>query len=134
MTTPTEPNTVPPVPDAPVEALTTEKDERNWAMFCHLSVFLGIVIPFANLVAPLILWQIKKDEMPFVNQQGKEVVNFQITMLLAMFVCAILSLIVIGLFMMMIVGIFSIVVTIMGAIKANAGEDYRYPLCVRFIK
>ena len=57
------------------------KDARMWAMFCHLAGLVGYLIPLiGNIVAPLIIWQIKKDELPFVDEQGKEAVNFQISM------------------------------------------------------
>ena len=132
MTTSAESNITPPNLDS--INTTTNKEECQWAMFCHLSVFLGMIIPFANLIAPFILWQIKKSEMPFVADQGKEVVNFQITVLLAMLVCFILAFVLIGFVLMFIVGVFALVVTIIGAIKANDGENYRYPLTLRLLK
>jgi uncharacterized protein len=74
---------------------SVSSDERQWAMFAHLAALAGFVIPFGNLIGPLIVWQIKKNEMPFVDDQGKEALNFQITVCLAVLVC-ILLMVVIG--------------------------------------
>lgn len=112
----------------------TNRDERMWAMFCHLSALAGFVIPFGNILGPLVIWLIKKDEFPLVNDQGKEAVNFQITMTIFVIVSAILILILIGIILLIGLGIFTIVVTIIAMVKANDGVAYRYPLNIRFIK
>ncbi len=113
----------------------TNSEHRNWGMACHLSSFaMYLMIPFANILGPLIVWLMKKDEMPFVADQGKEALNFQITMTIAGFVCFLLSFIVIGIFLFFILAIFVFVITIIAAIKANNGEYYRYPINLRLIK
>ena len=103
-------------------------------MACHLS---GLAIltsmPCASIVAPLLVWLIKKEEMPFVDDQGKEAVNFQISVLLYLIVSMVLCLVFIGIVLFFAVIIFDIVVVIIAAVKANSGEAYRYPLCIRFI-
>jgi hypothetical protein len=109
------------------------KDERDWALFVHLSTFSGHVIPFGHIVGPLIIWCLKKDTMPFVNDQGKEAMNFQITMTLAFIVAALLILVVVGIVLLPAVWLFDIIVTIIAAVKANEGVAYRYPLSIRFI-
>ena len=111
-----------------------EKEERTWGMFCHLVVFLGFIIPFASIIGPLVIWIIKRDEMPFVEDQGKESLNFQITMMLATIVSALLMLVLIGFVLIFIVLIFQFIVVIIASIKANEGVYYRYPLNIRFIK
>lgn len=110
------------------------KDEKNWGMFCHIAVFAGFVFPFGNLIAPLVLWLMKKDEMPFVDYNGKEVLNFQLTLLIAVLISWLLVVVVIGIFLLAALGVFALVVTIIGLIKASQGEYYRYPLTIRFIK
>ena len=110
------------------------QDEKNWGMFCHIAVFTGFLIPFGNIIAPLVLWLMKKDEKPFVDYHGKEVINFQLTLLIVVAVSWLLIFIVIGFFLLGAIGIFALIVTIIGAIKARQGEYYRYPLCIRFIK
>ena len=108
-------------------------DERQWAMFAHLSALIGFIIPFGNLLGPLIIWLMKKETMPFVDQQGKEALNFQITVTIAMVVSAILIIVVIGFVLMFVIGLAALILTIMAGIKANEGVAYRYPFTLRLI-
>jgi uncharacterized Tic20 family protein len=103
-------------------------------MLCHLSALSGFIIPFGSLIGPLVVWQIKKNQYPIVDDQGKEALNFQITITLAAIVSAILIVLLVGIFLLIAVGIASLVFTIIAAIKANNGETYRYPFCLRLIK
>lgn len=110
-------------------------EARQWAMFCHYAAFFWFLVPMiGNVIGPLIVWQLKKDLDPFVNEQGKEALNFQITFSLAMIVCGILAWVVIGFPLMLLVSISALVLTIIAGIKANAGEAYRYPICWRVVK
>jgi uncharacterized Tic20 family protein len=102
------------------------KDERMWAMFCHLS-------SFAHIFGPLIIWLIKREEMPLVDDQGREALNFQISITIYALICVPFMFVLIGIPMLFALAIFNIVVTIMAAIKANEGYEYRYPLCIRFL-
>ncbi len=113
---------------------TLNKEERTWGMLCHLISFCGYVIPLGNLIGPLVVWLIKKDEMSFVNDQGKESLNFQITMFIAFIISVILAFVLIGFLLMGVLIIYQIVVVIMATIKANDGVKYRYPYTIRFIK
>lgn len=113
---------------------TPSKDERTWGMLCHLVAFSGFVIPFGTIIGPLVIWLIKKDEMPFVNDQGKESLNFQLTMLIAFIISAILTFVLIGFLLMVILAIYEIVVLIIACIKANDGVYYRYPYAIQFLK
>ena len=110
------------------------KDAKMWAMLCHLGGIAGALFPFGNVILPLIFWQIKKDEFPFVDDQGKEALNFQISISIYALATIPLFCIVIGPFVLGAVSIFSLVMLIIAAIKANNGEKYRYPLCLRLIK
>ena len=116
-----------------MERIIDDPNERIWGMFCHLAA-LAWFIPAGNLIGPLIVYIIRKDQYSFVNDQGKEVLNFQITMTIFMIISAFLIVVFIGLLLMGIVAIYSIVYTIIGALKANDGVFYRYPICIRFIK
>ena len=107
--------------------------ERQWALFAHLSALAGFLIPFGNVIGPLIVWQIKKAEMPFVDEQGKEALNFQITVTIAVLVCFLLMVIFIGILLLPLVAIGALVLTVIAAVKANAGEHYRYPIAWRLI-
>lgn len=113
---------------------TPEKDERTWGMLCHISAFAGFIIPFGGILAPLIIWLIKKDEMAFVNDQGKEAINFQITVFIAAIVCFILMFIGIGIILIFALAIYAIIMIIIAAMKANDGVYYRYPYALRLIK
>jgi hypothetical protein len=115
------------------------KDARMWAMICHLAGLAGLAVPVVgNIVAPLIVWQIKKDDFPFVDEQGKEAVNFQISMSLYLLVSAILwvplSFICIGMLIPAAIAIVDLVFLLIAAVNANNGHHYRYPLTIRFIK
>ena len=111
-----------------------QKDERTFGMLCHLLALAGYVIPFGNIIGPLIIWLIKKDEYPFVDDQGKQSLNFQISMMIYAIVSAVLMLVIIGFFLLIAVGIVNLVLVIMASMKANQGEAYRYPLAIEFIK
>lgn len=120
--------TPPPAPEG-----TPDAQERQWAMFAHLSALIGFIIPFGNIIGPLVIWMIKKETMPFVDQQGKEALNFQITVTIAMVVSAILIIVVIGFVLMFLIGLAALILTIMAGIKANEGVAYRYPFTLRLI-
>ena len=111
------------------------KDERTWAMLCHFSALLIFVgIPFSNILAPLIIWLIKKEEMSFVEDQAKEVLNFQISMTIYLIGSIILIIVLIGIPILIGLVIFNIIITIIAAISANDGKSYRYPINLRLIK
>lgn len=119
----------PPAPAGDVSA-----EQRQWGLFAHLSALVGFIVPLGNILGPLIIWQVKKDEMPFVADQAKEALNFNITMAIAAIVAGILTIVLIGLLLLPLIGIAWIVLTILAAIKANGGEAYRYPFALRLIK
>lgn len=110
------------------------KEARQWAMFCHLSALLGIWIPFGTLIGPLVLWQLKRESDPFIDAQGKEALNFQITVAIASAVSLLLMVVVIGFFLFGLVAIGALVLTIIGGVKANEGQPYRYPFTWRLVK
>ncbi|HET6429028.1 MAG TPA: DUF4870 domain-containing protein [Phycisphaerae bacterium] len=125
----------PPPPTAPAGAMS-DKDARMWAMFCHLGGLLILfqIVPFANALAPLIIWLIHKDKSPFIDDQGKEALNFQIAVSIAVVVCIPLFFVLIGILLLVAVVIANVVFAITATLKANAGERYRYPYTIRFIK
>jgi len=120
--------TVQPEKEMAGEPAEISKDARNMAMLCHL---LAI---FTSFVAPLIIWLIKKDEEPFVNQQGKEALNFQITVILAMFVASLLTILCIGVPLLFAIPVVDVVFCIIASVKASNGVAYRYPVSLRLIK
>ena len=121
------------------------QEERQWAMFAHLSALLGGLVTSAIggwgwFLGPLIIWLLKKDTMPFVADQAKESLNFNITVtaiFLALMILGFITLgigFVIALPLMFIVGIAALVLIIMAAVKANDGVRYRYPFTIRLLK
>jgi len=143
-----EPNEIPRPPEVPGSTPSggqstgaqqpagreTNRDACMWAMFCHLAG-LGGFVPlapiFGSIIAPLIVWQIKKDQFAFVDEQGKEAVNFQISILIYAIVATLTC---IGLVLLPAVYVFDVVFLLIASVKANNGEHYRYPLTIRFIK
>jgi uncharacterized Tic20 family protein len=108
-------------------------EERQWATFAHLSALAGLVMPFGSIIGPLVIWLIKKDTMPFVNDQGKEALNFNITVAIAAIVCGLLCIVLIGFLLLPVLVILWLVFVIVGTIKANEGTLYRYPFALRLI-
>jgi uncharacterized Tic20 family protein len=108
--------------------------DHSLETLCHL---LGLAwltpIPFANVLAPLVLWLWKKDVNPGVNAHGKEAINFQISMSIYAILAGLTLLVVIGLVLLPAVLVTNIVLVIIAAVKASRGEIYRYPLTIRFI-
>ena len=119
-----------------MQRIIDNPDERNWGMLCHLSALAGYIIPipFMNVIGPLIVYSVKKAEYDFVEDQGKESMNFQITMSIALVISGILVLLLIGIFLLILVGLVSLIFTVIGSVKAAQGEFYRYPFTIRFIK
>ena len=131
------------------EVLEPSKDARQWAMFCHLAGFLAWVFPFGNIIGPLVLWSIKKKEYPFVNLEGKESLNFQLSFTLYSLMFVLVYLLgVMGILFKSLAVFFAIIYSILclalfgtyiismvvAAIKTYKGNSFRYPLIIRFIK
>ena len=109
------------------------KNARMWAMWCHLSALSGYFIPFGNIIGPFVIWLMKRETDPFVDAQGKEAVNFQISVTLYLVVSAFLTLVVIGILFLILIPIAGLILTIIAGIKAHDGVDYRYPLTIRLM-
>ena len=108
---------------------------RRWAMLCHYSAFCWFVVPMiGNVLGPLIIWQLKKDMDPFIDEQGKEALNFQITFSILLMICGVLAWILIGFPLMVLVSVVALVLVVIAGIRANEGKSYRYPLCWRIVK
>jgi uncharacterized Tic20 family protein len=117
------------------EANTSPSGDHTVAMLCHLLSFIGLIgVPFGNILGPLVIWLMKKDQDAFVDEVGKEVLNFQISASIYALICGVLVFVAIGLFLLPILIILVVVFTIIGAMKANQGILYRYPLTIRFLK
>ena len=116
-------------------AAQVSKDEQNWAMLCHLSALAGFLVPFGNIVGPLLVWLIKRAELPMVDRHGKEALNFQITVSIAIAVCIPLIFVLIGIPLLFIVGIGALILTVVATVKVSNGDfEYRYPFALRLLK
>ena len=119
-----------PIYDSP----EPDSGERQLAMIAHLSALSGMVIPFGNILGPLVLFLIKREESEFVADQAREALNFQITATIALIVSAIMIVLLVGIVLLPIIGIAALVLTIVAAVKANEGQRYRYPFTLRLVK
>ena len=116
------------------------REPRPWGMelnaFCmllHLSQFAGFVVPFAGWVLPIVMWATCKDEAVEVDVHGRIVINWMISSLIYALVSAVLILLVVGIFFLMALFVCSIIFTIIGAVRANSGEAWKYPLSIHFL-
>ena len=109
-------------------------DEKMWGMLAHLSALSAILTGLGFIIGPLVVWLVKKDEMPFVDRHGKSSINFQISFAIYGFICFFLIFIGIGILLMPILGVAWLVLTIIASLKANNGEEYKYPFTIEFLK
>lgn len=114
--------------DPAADNIPSTRDDRALALVAHLSSLVGV-----GLIAPLIIYLVKKDSSPFVADQAKEALNFHITVLLAIIASIILIFVVVGIFLLIAVAIGATVLSIVAAIRANDGEAYRYPFTLRLV-
>jgi uncharacterized protein len=110
-------------------------DERTWAMIAHLSAFAGMVMPWLGQVGgPLVIWLTRRDQSAFVERQAREALNFNLTVVLASFLCAAFFLIGIGILLWAALALIWFILTIVAAVRANEGIDYRYPVSLRLLR
>jgi uncharacterized Tic20 family protein len=116
----------------PVNVPVTQ--DHTLETLCHLLGLAGLTaIPFANVLAPLVLWLLKKDTNPAVDLHGKEAINFQISMSIYTILAGLSMLIVVGIVLLPAVIITNLVLIVIASVRASRGEFYRYPLTIRFI-
>jgi len=115
-------------------AAAGEKKDHTWEMLCHLSALSGLIgVPFGNILGPLIVWQVKKNEVPALEQHGKEALNFHISLLIYGAVAGVLVFVIIGIPLLILIWLGGIVCSIIGAVRANDGGFYRYPMTIRML-
>jgi hypothetical protein len=113
---------------------TASRDERNLAMFAHLSAFAGLIFPAGgNVLAPLIVWLTQREKSAFVADQSLEALNFNITVLLAEIACGILFIVGIGILLGLVLGIVWLIGTILGAVRASEGQRFRHRFILRLV-
>jgi uncharacterized Tic20 family protein len=128
------------VVDGEAEVISSKEasaEEKNWAMISHIAAFVALVplVPVIGMVlGPLVVWLLKKEEMPLVAQNGVEALNFNISMFIAYCVAFVLCFILIGIPILVGLIIFHFIVTILAAIKASEGGVYKYPFSMKLVK
>jgi uncharacterized Tic20 family protein len=114
-------------PSLPATPIPTQ-DEKNLALIMHVLSLVGF-----SLIGPLIVWLVKKDESAFINAQGRELLNFQLSFLIYAIVCIPLCFVLIGIPLLIIVGLASFILTIIGLVKATEGKIYRFPATIKML-
>ena len=127
--------------EAQASAGAIDPQQRQWALFAHLSALSAVVTGgLGAIIGPLVIWLVKKDTMPFVDDQAKEALNFNITVAIIFLVLFLMTIFTLGIGIIItgplfvVVGIAWLVLTIIAAIKANEGVAYRYPFTLRLVK
>lgn len=121
--------------EATSSSTTPTQEERNWGVIAHLSALVGVVIPFlGNIVGPLVVWLVKKDQSEYIADHAREALNFNITVTIAAVACWILVFIFIGILLFAALGLAWLILMIMAAVKASQGSTYRYPFSLRLVK
>lgn len=119
-----------PTSNAPI----SQEEANRWAMFCHLGGLAWYIgVPLGGVVIPLVIWLLKRNEHPFIDDQGKEAVNFQINMMIYGIICTLLLFVLIGWLLFPLLVIYAIVCTIIAMVRSSKGEAYRYPFTIRFL-
>lgn len=107
---------------------------RRYALFCHLAGLAGYLVPFANVAAPLAVWLAGHRIDAYIDRQGREALNFQLSVLIYLLLAAVLSLAFVGLLLLPVVVAFHLVTMVVAALRAAEGREYRYPLTFRFVR
>ncbi len=113
-----------PAPDA---------NAKQWGMIAHLSALVQL-LTIPTILGPLLVWLLKKQEHPFIDDQGKEATNFHLTVLIAALVLSPTLCIMIGFVLIPLLALVALIFSIIGGLKANEGIAYRYPWTLRLIK
>ncbi|MFP4209399.1 MAG: DUF4870 domain-containing protein [Wenzhouxiangella sp.] len=117
-----------------LETQVSDKETRNWALILHLSVLSGLVVPMAGLIVPVVIYILKKDQLPGLTPHAHVVFNWLISVIIYAVVSMVLLLVGIGALLLAILAILSLVFPIIGAIKASEDKLWAYPLSIKFFK
>jgi len=118
-----------------METSTSSPSVRTWNVLCHATALAGFFVPWAgHILGPLIVWLVKRNDSPEIDEHGKESLNFQISMLIYNVIAGVLCLVLIGFVILAILHILNLVLVIIASIQASQGKFYRYPLAIRLIK
>lgn len=108
--------------------------ERNWAVLCHLGGFGLYLIPtVGHVLVPLVIWLLKRNESPFIDENGREALNFQISVTIYGVIAGVLAFVLVGFVLLAALAVFQFVLMVIASVRASQGESYRYPLTLRLI-
>lgn len=111
-----------------------EQQVRLWGMILHLSQLTNFLLPVAGIIIPIVIWQIKKADLPELDVHGKIVANWLISSLIYGVCCVLLVFVFVGIILLLVLALLGILFPIIGGIKASNGEVWKYPLSIEFIK
>ena len=115
--------------------LFRSESERNWAMLCHLSAFAGFVFPFlGSIIGPMIVWLSRRTSSEWIDKNGKESMNFQLSILLYTVLCIPLMFIIVGIFLWIALLAIELICVVIASIRASQGLEFRYPISIPFIQ
>ena len=118
-----------------METSTSSRDVRTCNVLCHATALAGFFVPWAgHILGPLIVWLAKRTDSPEIDENGKESLNFQISMLIYNVIAGVLCLVLVGFIILAILHILNLVLVIVASIQASEGKFYRYPMTIRLIK
>lgn len=120
----------PPVP----AAVPRSSGAGTWGLALHLSQLANFLVPLAGIIAPIVIWQVKKGDLPVIDAHGKAVVNWMLSAIIYSALCFVLVFVLVGIPMLMVLGLLAIIFPIIGAVKASNGEVWKYPLSIPFFK
>lgn len=109
-----------------------DKELKLWSTLLHLSLLAGLIIPLGGLIVPVVIYILKKDDVPGLEAHWNVVINWIISAIIYAVICFILMIIVIGVFLLWGLALLGLIFPIIGAIKANDGEVWKYPLSIEF--
>jgi uncharacterized protein len=112
----------------------SDAETNKWAFFLHLSQLMGLVVPVLGWILPIVIWQLKKQDLPGLDAHGRFVANWLLSALIYGAASTVLVFLVIGIPMLVVLGALALVFPIVGAIKANDGTAWKYPLSIPFFK
>jgi hypothetical protein len=117
-----------PTPPPALLPPTATQDDKTLGIVMHILCLIGFPI-----LGPLVVWLIKKDQSPYLDQQGRELLNFQISYLIYAFVAFLLCFVLIGIPLLIVIGVATLVLTIIGIVRASDGQVYRFPFTIRLL-
>ena len=116
------------------EAGTVDQEVRNTAVAAHLSTLVGLVVPFGSVIGPLAVWLTRRERDPFIDQAGREALNFGITIAIYGAVLLVATLLLVGIPLLIVGMIGWVVLACLAATRASQGQAYRYPLTLRLVR